>query len=332
MAGPDMRYFFVIGAPRSGTTMLQMALNRHSRIVIPPETAFFALVDRSYRGQLLRWSRIQADLQIGISPPKRRVRPGQSARDEFRRLASAYAARFAPHNVSHFGEKSPTHARRVAAIVKTFPEAKFILMYRDGRDVALSLSKVPWFPRDIFLSFALWLHYCRLHQRVVRAYRERILCVRYEDLVSDPARELRTVLQFLGLNFEDGVASGSGNCDGIPQFEYGWKGRAIEPIHCERIGVWRRELSQTQIAGLESWGKETLQRLGYELSTKPRARFYLSRLPWIFVRGVAWLLGRSIAQKSDEWLGTRLHRFNRIFDRPDSPKPIMREAEHGSSR
>jgi hypothetical protein len=51
------QYFFVVGAPRSGTTMLQQALNRHSQIAIPPETAFFTLLRRGRAGQRQHWAR-----------------------------------------------------------------------------------------------------------------------------------------------------------------------------------------------------------------------------------------------------------------------------------
>src|ERR1700722_15108612 len=48
-----MDKFFIVGCPRSGTTVLQQALNRHSRIVVAPETRFFYLLDRSTtRGQV----------------------------------------------------------------------------------------------------------------------------------------------------------------------------------------------------------------------------------------------------------------------------------------
>ena len=150
----NKHYFFIIGAPRSGTTMLQMALNRHRRVLIPPETHYFSLPYRSRRGQLLHWRRIQNDLDLDISAPARRVPAGPAARDHFVRLTDSYAVQNGRSNADFIGEKSNDHTRRVGLITRCFPEAKFVLVYRDGRDVALSLAKAPWMLHDLELCIA----------------------------------------------------------------------------------------------------------------------------------------------------------------------------------
>ena len=81
-----------------------------------------------------------------------------------------------------------------------------------------------------------------------------MLCLKYEELVVDPARQMRDVLSFLGLDYEPDVVHGSGNRTGIPEFEMAYKWRCIEPITALRIGNWRLELSPAQIDRLERLG------------------------------------------------------------------------------
>jgi hypothetical protein len=295
--------------------MLQMALNRHSRVLIPPETQFFTLLSRSRRGQRLHWKRIQNDLRIAVPPPPHRIGPGAQAREQFRRIAEAYSDRVGKPRATHFGDKSPEHQRRIPALNRTFPEAKLILIYRDGRDVALSLTKVPWMPHDLDVGFALWLHYHRIQRRILQDHPERVFCVRYEDLVCEPEMHLRGVLEFLGLDYEDRVAEGSGNREGVPEFEYSYKGRALEPITARRIGNWRRELSDEQVARLEGWGGEVLHALGYGLATDGGGRLPAWHFPRLYARTFAWLAGRGLAHTIDEWAGTCFHLANRrLYD------------------
>ena len=287
-----MEYFFIVGAPRSGTTMLQQALNRHSQIAIPPETAFFTLLGLSPAGQRRHLTRLATDLGIPLGLPDRGVRGDAVARRFYDEMARLYVGRLGRGGVTHFGEKSPEHQRRLRFIHRLFPGAKVVLIYRDGRDVALSLTKLPWMSPDLYVNFALWLRYYR-HQR--RAEREALVplhCVQYERLVAHPEQELRKVLGFLGLAYEPAVAEGSHNREGVPQWEYGWKGGALEKISTQRVGVWRSELSADQVSRLERWGGPALRSLGYELLTDGKARLPWTFLPKVYAKALLWLVRR----------------------------------------
>lgn len=303
--------FFIVGAPRSGTTMLQLALGRHSRVAAPPETHFFTLTSRSRRGQRRHWEGLTQKLGISIDPPPRRIRPGDEAREQFWRIAEAYLERAGKESATHLGEKSPEHLLRTAAIIETFPEAKFVLIYRDGRDVALSLSKVPWMPRDVRLNFAVWLHYYRVQRRLLREHPQRVICVRYEDLVRQPARELGPVLEFLGLEPEPQVADGCGNGEAVCEHELSYKARALQSITSDRIEVWKREMPQTQIASLERWGGWALRDLHYECTTSSCLTPTWD-LPWVYARLAGVVALRTMQRKLDEFFGTCFYWPNRV--------------------
>ena len=221
-----MNHFFIIGCPRSGTTVLQQALNRHSQVVIPPETKFFYSFDgKSKARQCAHLRRINSDLGINLVPPDQAVRGPGPARDFYEQMARKYLQRLGREGAAWFGEKTPEHTGRLHRIARVFPDARLIFLYRDGRDVALSLSRMPWIRCDLYAGFVIWLYYCR----ILRAQRGRPILptcfVRYEDLARRPEEELGRVLKFLGLPYEPAVAEGHGNREGIPEREYAWKGR-----------------------------------------------------------------------------------------------------------
>jgi len=254
--------------------MLQQALNRHSQIVIPPETKFFYhLYGRSRTCGVRHIERLNGDLGIGLVPPANAIRTASEGRALFAEMARQYLQRLGRDGVAWFGDKTPEHTSHAERIREVFPAAKFIAISRDGRDVALSLSKMPWIECNLYVGMLIWNHY----QRAVRRLREdaafELHHVRYEDLVAEPQRELAGILRFLGLDYEPPVAEGYGNREGIPERELAWKSRALDPIGAQRTGNWRRELSERQIQWLEHLGGRQLTREGYALIGANGTRF-----------------------------------------------------------
>lgn len=287
-----MNYFFVIGCPRSGTTVLQQALNRHSRIAIPPETAFAALLGRSRRAQADHIRRINADLEIDLPLPARRISGVANSRAYYERMAELYLDRLQRPQVTHFGEKSPTHQRRLGRLLRLYPQAKAILIYRDGRDVAASLKDLPWMPPDVDLGFALWLHYYRVQRRLQAQFPSNLHLVKYEEFVATPERALRRATAFLGLDYETAMCDGFGNREGVPQWEHGWKSRAFGKVTSSRVGVWRQALSDEEIRRLERWGAGALKSLGYELTAGRTGTLPWMFLPNVYLRAMRWLITR----------------------------------------
>lgn len=262
-----LKTLFIVGCSRSGTTMLQQALNRHSQIVIPPETKFFYyFYGRRRKRQRAQWERIQRDLQIELPQPASVRRPDE-AHTVFHEMAKAYLERLEHQGVAYFGDKTPEHTSHLHAIREVFPDAKILFLYRDGRDVALSLTKVPWIRCNICGGMLIWLHYYRILKRERENPSPNTLFLRYEDLVYEPIEELSRVQEFLGLDYEPQVADGFGNREGIPEREYAWKSRALEKITASRVGLWRRRLSNSQVERLECIAGDALEDLGYARTT-----------------------------------------------------------------
>jgi hypothetical protein len=89
-----------------------------------------------------------------------------------------------------------------------FPDARFVHLVRDGRDVALSVIRQWWGANDFMTAVRSWAEMVSTARRMLAMLpQERHLELRFEDLVADPGTQLRRVTDFLGVAFEDGMLS-----------------------------------------------------------------------------------------------------------------------------
>src|SRR5436305_11598723 len=99
--GGVMKHFFILGCPRSGTTMVQQALNRHSQVAIPPETKyFFSFLGHPRRSQARHVARLNADLGTRLPTPARRVRSDADGREFYELMARQYVRRLPKKGVT----------------------------------------------------------------------------------------------------------------------------------------------------------------------------------------------------------------------------------------
>ncbi len=125
-------------------------------------------------------------------------------------FAGAYAAmfeRYADHaNKPRWGEKTPDNLFYVGEILEDFPNAQFVFIYRDGRDVSAEFLDASFGPSNIHAAAELW----RLGQEAVAPWRARLsddqwFDIRYEDFVRDPVAGIKALCDFLGEKYDDGM-------------------------------------------------------------------------------------------------------------------------------
>jgi hypothetical protein len=204
----------IVGAPRSGTTLLRFMLDAHPDLAIPPETGFLALAEAPTRARIdYPYGFLSAVTNyppgspnwpdFGISATEldaalRQIEPFEIA-DGFRAFYRLYAARM---NKPRWGDKTPAYVRHIATLRHLLAEARFIHIVRDGRDTCLSWREAWFRPSDDFATVVRhwreWVLAGRLQGEGSNSYLE----VRYEDLVADPAAVLKSICSFIELEFD----------------------------------------------------------------------------------------------------------------------------------
>ncbi len=190
---------FIVGMPRSGTTLVRMILNSHSKIAIAPETHFFLLFwSKRFRyGNLRRddnFQRLWNDLTKCKYFRDLRLNNVQNIYNElfagersykaiFEKLLKQYAKQ---NNKIRWGEKTPGHIKYLHTILSFYPYAKIIHVIRDPRDVALSLKKVPWNAGDVFINSKFWNQCINTPKKLGLTNSNLYIEVKYEDLVINP--------------------------------------------------------------------------------------------------------------------------------------------------
>jgi len=276
---------FVMGCPRSGTTMLQLMLHRHARIAIPPENRFVLpgyLRRRSFgdlsqptaRERLASWivDRPQSkfgDLRLDPEQIRAEIIAGPPDLGElFAIVLRAYSARFGK---PRWGDKRPAYLNNVDMIRRLFPAAQLVTIVRDGRDCCASLKEMPWQTRkDIASLAAQWAYAVDCSRRAARmlpagSYYE----LRYEDLVADPEATLRGLCDFLGEEFDPAMTSPSEIAAQAVPAAKSWHERTHQPVAGGRAGSWRTRLTPDEIALCEAALRDRLIMLGYEPADVP---------------------------------------------------------------
>ncbi|NNG03133.1 MAG: sulfotransferase [Inquilinus sp.] len=264
----DFSPIFIVGFPRSGTTLLATVLSRHSRIAVTPETLFMEQVFDDATDPAVMLARVAGSRRcrdLGLDADV--VAANFTARPPtycwlFRVLLETYAADAGKDFVA---EKSPLHLLHVPTLAQWYPRARFLLLVRDGRDCVLSMLKVPWAHNSVLRHSAEWRRRMGKARRLYDSHRQTIHIVRYEELLLAPERELRNAMAFLGLAFERIQLSPSTASSAVPGWEKAWKSKAYDVPDASRVAAWKREADPATLLAMESVMRDELAAWGYEV-------------------------------------------------------------------
>jgi uncharacterized protein YjiS (DUF1127 family) len=312
--------FFVVGPSRSGTTLLQAMLNAHSRLCVPPETHFFpyeaefdGLISRVRWGRgldafvrfLFEEKRRLADLGLEREPLLAEARRLNltSKRALFLLILARYRKQAEDGEI--VGEKTPRHLLHAQTLACRYPDARFLVLFRDPRAKALSERHVPFGSPSLFVATRRWRQYARAFARLRRTVRpERLHEMSYEALVRHPRREVEHLASFLGVAFEnDMLAFYDRDERGYPSRE-DWKQNTTRPIEEKHIDKWKRELSGREIALIERTAGPELEERGYDRAAEGRASAGALAATW--ARDYSRAVRKDARQLVQDYVSTRL--------------------------
>ena len=273
------RPIFLVGAARSGTTLLRFMLSSHPRLYIPPQSDFIPhLFRRHPQEPLTRQGAIRAAEYIFAAHPFikdwRDERPDPAAfvdalpdRRAATLLEAIYVCYARQHGAERWGDKSPSYTGYMDLLDRLFPTAQFIHIIRDGRDVALStLETFKEGNLHVDMYFAAWTWKRRVRTALACGRRlgpERYCALHYEQLVAEPERHLRDLCDFLGETFTPAMLE--------PQRQArerlspkGVHAAVRNPVTTSRAGRWREGMSAVDQRLFHAVAGDLLEELGYD--------------------------------------------------------------------
>jgi hypothetical protein len=276
-------YVFIVGCPRSGTTLLRRIADAHSELAVIGE---------------LHWLPRWWERRVGLTPDglvtggllqalfaEPRFKKFEVARERVAELAQGDQLRYADfvsglfdlhgqvNRKPHVGEKTPGYVRFLPTLHSLWPHARVVHLIRDGRDVALSLFdrtrtrraawRQPTWDEDPVSTAALyWEWNVRLGREAgARLGPGRYLELRYESLVADPELACRRLCDFLELPYDPVMPRFH---EGRTRTEPGLSPkRAWRPVHAG-LRKWRQQMAPADIGRFEAAAGGLLEEFGYD--------------------------------------------------------------------
>jgi len=253
----------LIGQHRSGTTILGTLLRKYLKVNFGPESQFFFRKlrelprygdlddDRNLRALIADIARercfelnqfgFSVDVDGTMSRLRERTYPG---------IIDTIFSDFAHHNgMERWGDKTPEYVLHLPELNRMFPDAQYIHIVRDGRDVALSNFDVFFGAKNTATAAAEWKRYIEATREFATSVPQcRFLEIRYEDVMTAPADVFMQMARFMGIVDESGSLEAY-VADHLPQdlkagnFDK-WKARMSVPQQrlYERVaGPWLAE-------------------------------------------------------------------------------------------
>jgi tetratricopeptide (TPR) repeat protein len=255
-APPDDRSppVFLVGFPRSGTTLLDQVLSAHPRIEVIEEQELLFEVRRQWISR--------------ENFPRLTTMSAGEILDARRLYRQARAAAQSDPGATVIVDKLPLNTMYLSLIHRLFPDARLLFSLRDPRDVSLScyfqsfslVGAMPYF-LDLEQTAAYYDAVMTLGETARGALPLKGLDVRYEHLVNDLESTARSVLEHLGVPWHDDVLNYRRNATGrdinTPSYQ-----QVSEPLYQRSIGRWRHYAGQ--LAPVQPTLAPWVERLGYE--------------------------------------------------------------------
>jgi len=286
-----MNRFFIIGNPRSGTTLLRLMLNKHSLISVPPEAGF--LVWLYYNGydeftfnenevmkfiKSLQETKKIESWKIDFTALTHYILSHQPV--TYTDLCDLVYQYYIEYNlgkkVTWVGDKNNFYLKEIDGLSTLYPDAKFIHIIRDGRSVAVSYQDLnkkkmasdhaPVLPVDVKVIAEDWKNNIScITKSFDKLSDDRKITIRFEDLVLNPESVLSSISQFLGVEYESAMLAyyRTTEQEGLEPSSYlDWKEKNLKPLQKDEVLKYKK-LSDEDRGSFEASAYYLLKDYGY---------------------------------------------------------------------
>lgn len=287
--------FFVVGTQRSGTTLLYQILNNHADLFCVNEChslyPYFASDTPDPKGlrEVLQW---RCKLDSGFWD--------NSVTNSAKEMVTAAFTTAAKENGAlRWGIKDPQMTYFLDSLHSTFPEAKFLVIYRDPRAVCSSYLRTQTVS-NVYAGAQLWSQEIQLQRAFVNANPESTLWLQYEYVLDHFDDSLKEVCSF----FEIEPTSEMQNYYQQPSTAKIHQGNVniTKPIQPQKKQEWKKQLSKKQIGVIQSVCSPLMKELGYE---EEPANQEVSKLQATWYRVQERVMQEYWWQRRSGWYGIR---------------------------
>jgi hypothetical protein len=341
-------FFFILGRPRSGTTLLKMLFDAHPNVKIPPELPIFlplyqkfkhiktwdkeqilAFIDHVFQPGVFK-NRIQENLKIDralFTEDLLKLENTCTIQDLLIKLNEHSFSIFPKQEILLVGDKNPVYSVYMKRLINIFPKAWFICIIRDYRDNYVSLKNLQEVILEapvLTLQIARWVYVTKLFLACQNRFPDRFYLIRYEDLVTKPQESFRELCAFLSIPYAPEVFDFYRKKEELiktfptPVMEKIHQS-LMDPVNTGRMDLWKNQLTDLEVKIADQIAGRTADLMGYSRKTK-RFSFvvYLKSLPMavygkILFRLMQW--GSLLPYRSSRWLSLNLPKLLRIYSR-----------------
>lgn len=291
----DVQPFFILSNPRSGSSLLRIICESHSNITVPPECGFLDWWYQKYKNWNVSDSK-NPETIIQFCKDLNSSKKFETWNFDFNlfkdlvlnELPSSYTQLLTlvyisfglknDKNIMAFGDKNNYYVKKTKLIHELFPNAKYIYIVRDGRDVATSYKAIKklkstskYIPK-LPISIAEIANEWQDNNKILISFfktlpKKQGLIVRYEDLILQLEEECKKITNFLNVPFDINMLNYyniNKELNLEPKETLDWKKKTLEKPDISNIGKYKELLSKEEIAVFNSIAKKTLNHFFYD--------------------------------------------------------------------
>ncbi len=285
--------FFIIGRPRTGTTLLRSLMDAHKNVIIPLEGPFMLKFYGKYH-KITNWTEeiineFYNDLMVKndmgfITMENWKVDKDRLKNDllsckgenTFANICKVINGNYPCSERKEsqiLGDKNPVYSTKLKYILKLYPTAKFIILTRDYRDHIQSMHKVD-FGQIISPVLAYrWRKFIRDNQKFMIQNPDNFFWIKYEDLAADPHKHLREITDFLGIPYDEGMldfykSKNAVQERGHTEVQEKYHQSLHNPISTKSVGAWKKNLKDIDVRLSDAMVGRYAEKAGYQRKYK----------------------------------------------------------------
>ncbi|MEO6882735.1 MAG: sulfotransferase [Bacteroidia bacterium] len=287
-------FFFILGKSRSGTTLLQTILDAHPNAMVPVESIFLVYLKKKYF-RIKNWNENRVNQFINDLYKERKFRYfWNEDREKLRADLQAipknkisfallckyiylnYSSVFTKENIQLIGDKNPVYPFFISDILEVFPDAKFIHLIRDYRDVIVSSREALTNRSAAYFAYE-WRDVNERIEKEKAKHSSAFYTLKYEDLITDPEFFLKEVCAFLMLSYSPKILDFYNRPENY--FYNKAHDNTRQPINKKSMDKWKSKLSEKEILIADFIAGTFAKKYNYE-SEDIRKNIFLNVLFW----------------------------------------------------